>query len=241
MYTWGVGADGSTYDRWTQDYTIEAPAGGSGQRFGHRLQANDNGDILAVSSLAPGNAGKVEIFVRAGSDGSSANTFTLTQTLTGVTSDGSTANTAFGDSIAMSKDGTTLMIGAPGVDKSDQADAGAIYYYKWNVDGSTNTYTLQQTVNAPDSQTNMKFGTTLAINPAGNRLVIGAESFASPRNMKIDLGETTFDLQDTGLVDNNIQSGGAYTATMYNTKFIIDDRLMTDNVKIGRASCRERV
>ena len=243
MYTWGVGADGSTYDRWTQDYTIEAPAGGSGQRFGHRLQANDNGDILAVSSLAPGNAGKVEIFVRAGSasDGSSQNSFTLVQTLTGVTSDGSTANTAFGESIAMSKDGTTLMIGAPGVDKSDQADAGAIYYYKWNADGSTSTYTLQQTVNAPDSQINMKFGTTLAINPSGNRLVIGAESFASPRNMKIDLGETTFDLQDTGLVDNNIQSGGAYTATMYNTKFIIDDRLMTDNVSamddFGRGTC----
>ena len=29
MYTWGIGADGSTYDTWTQDYTIEAPAGGS--------------------------------------------------------------------------------------------------------------------------------------------------------------------------------------------------------------------
>ena len=64
MYKWSVGADGSTYDRWTQDYTIEAPAGGSGQRFGHRIQTNDNGDILAVSSLAPGNAGKVEIFIK---------------------------------------------------------------------------------------------------------------------------------------------------------------------------------
>ena len=59
MYTWGVGADGSTYDRWTQDYTLEAPDGGSGQRFGHRVAANDNGDILAVSSLAPGSAGDV--------------------------------------------------------------------------------------------------------------------------------------------------------------------------------------
>ena len=54
MYTWGVGADGSTYDTWTQDYTIESPAGGSGQRFGHRIQANDNGDILAVSSPGTG-------------------------------------------------------------------------------------------------------------------------------------------------------------------------------------------
>ena len=59
--------------------------------------------------------------------------------------------------------------------------------------------------------------------------------------MNFDLGGTTFDLQDTAFVDNNIQSGGAYTATMYNTKFIVDDRLMTDNVTamdgFGRGVC----
>ena len=84
MYTWGIGADGSTYDTWTQDYTIEPPAGGSGQRFGHRFAANDNGDILAVSSLAPGNAGKVEIFIKTSqsNDGSTQNSFSLAQTIT---------------------------------------------------------------------------------------------------------------------------------------------------------------
>ena len=70
-------------------------------------------------------------------------------------------NTAFGESIAMSKDGTTLIIGAPGVDRTAHPDAGAIYYYKWNADDSTNTYTLQQTISAPRSHTNMKFGTSL--------------------------------------------------------------------------------
>ena len=243
MYTWGIGADGSTYSTWTQDYTIEAPDGGSGQRFGHRIAANDNGDTLAVSSLAPGNSGKVEIFVRAGSasDGSSQNSFTLVQTLTGVASDGSTVNTAFGESIAMSKDGTTLIIGAPGVDGTEQPDAGAVYYYKWNADGSTNTYTLQQTLSAPDTQSNMKFGTSLDINQLGTRIVIGAENFASAREMKFDSGETTFDLQDTTVVDLNTGSGGAHTATMYNTKFVIDDSLVADNVSenddFGRGVC----
>jgi hypothetical protein len=243
MYTWGIGADGSTYDTWTQDYTIEAPAGGSGQRFGHRLQANDNGDILAVSSLAPGNAGKVEIFIKTSqsSDGSTQNSFTLAQTLTGVASDGSTTNTAFGESIAMSKDGTTLIIGAPGVDGTLHPDSGAIYYYKWNADDSTNTYTLQQTISAPESSTNMKFGTTLDINDAGDRIVIGAENFASSREMKFDSGETTFDLQDTNIVDLNTGSGGAFTATMYNNKFVIDDRLtsenMSENDDFGRGVC----
>ena len=63
MYEWGIGADGSTYDSWSQCATIDSAEGGSGQRFGHRLEVNDNGDILAVSSIAPGNAGKVDIFV----------------------------------------------------------------------------------------------------------------------------------------------------------------------------------
>ena len=245
MYTWGVGADGSTYDTWTQDYTIEAPDGGSGQRFGHRLAANDNGDILAVSSLAPGNAGKVEIFRRTSqsNDGSTQNSFALAQTLTGVSADGSSLNTAFGESIAMSKDGTTLIIGAPGVDdgSTGQIDGGAVYYYKWNADGSTNTYTLQQTIKAPDTSNNIKFGTTLDINHDGTRAVIGAEQFASFREMKFDSGETTYDLQDTGIVDLNIGSGGAFTATMYNSKFVIDDSLMIDNVTenddFGRGVC----
>jgi hypothetical protein len=243
MYTWGVGADGSTYDTWTQDYTIESPAGGSGQRFGHRIQANDNGDILAISSLAPGNAGKVEIFIKTSqsNDGSTQNSFALAQTLIGVESDGSSINTAFGESITMSKDGTTLIIGAPGVDGTAHPDAGAIYYYKWNADDSTNTYTLQQTISAPDSSTNMKFGTSLDINNDGTRLIIGAENFASSREMKFDAGETTFDLQDTTIVDSNVQSGGAFTATMYNTKFIIDDRLTSENMSaqddFGRGVC----
>jgi len=243
MYTWGVGADGSTYDTWTQDYTIEAPAGGSAQRFGHRVQANDNGDILAISSLAPGNAGKVEIFIKTSqsNDGSTQNSFALAQTLTGVATDGSSLNTGFGESIAMSKDGTTLIIGAPGVDASANPDAGAIYYYKWNADDSTNTYTLQQTIDAPSTSTNMKFGTTLDINHDGTRLVIGAENFASASEMKFDLGETTFDLQDTNIVDSNVQSGGVFTATMYNTKFVIDDRMTSDNMSeqddFGRGVC----
>ena len=243
MYTWGIGADGSTYDTWTKDLQINAPAGGSGQRFGHRLEANDNGDILAVSSLAPGNAGKVEVFVRTSqaNDGSTINSFQLAQTLTGVASDGSTLNTAFGESIAMSKDGSKLFVGAPGVAGTETPEAGVVYVYKWNRDGSTNTYTLDQTIVEPDSLQNAKFGSSLSVNQTGTRLIIGAEKAANPREMKFDSGETTFDLQDTRVVDTNAQSGAVYTATMYNTKFVIDDRLISDNVSenddYGRGIC----
>ena len=245
MYEWGIGSDGSTYDTWTRNLTITSADPGEGKRFGHRLEANDNGDILAVSSLAPGQAGKVEIYRRTSqaNDGSTDHAFTLAQTLEGISADGSSVNTGFGESIAMSKDGTTLIVGAPGVDddSTGQIDGGAVYYYKWNADGSTNTYTLQQTIKSPETQNNMKFGTALSINQTGTRIVIGAELFASDREMKFDSGETTFDLQDTIVVDRNVGSGGAFTATMYNTKFIIDDRLMADSVTpnddFGRGVC----
>jgi len=245
MYEWGIGADGSTYDTWTQNLTITSADAGAGKRFGHRLEANDNGDILAVSSLAPGQAGKVEIYIRnsQANDGSTDHSFSLAQTLEGISADGSSLNTAFGDSMTMTKDGTVLIVGAPGVDdgSTGQIDGGAVYYYKWNADGSTNTYTLQQTIAAPDAQSNIKFGTSVDINTTGTRVMIGAEQGATPREMKIDAGETTFDLQDTTFGDLNTGSGAAYTATMYNTKFVIDDKMVTNNVSenddFGKGLC----
>ena len=178
---------------------------------------NDNGDILAVSSQAPGNAGKVEIFVRTSqaNDGSTQHSFALAQTLTGVSLDGSSLNTDFGESLAMSKDGTTLIIGAPGVDSGIQTDAGAVYYYKWNVDGSTNTYTLQQTINAPDTEVNMRFGSQLDLNQDGTRLIISSENASNSREMKFDAGETTFDLQDTTVIDVNKNSGSVYLSLIH--------------------------
>jgi len=244
MYEWGVGADGSTYDTWAQNLTITSNEANTGKRFGHAIAANDNGDILAVSSTALGKAGMVEIFKRTSqsNDDSTDHSFTYIQTLSGTSADGSSLNTAFGDSLAMSKDGTTLIVTAPGVDNSNQANAGAIYYYKWDADGdSTLSYTLQQTINSPDTQSNMKFGSTIDINDSGNRLVIGAENFGNSRTMLIDSGATTFDLQDTEFSDFNTGSGGAYTATMYNTTYVIDGRLITDSVTtdddFGRGVC----
>ena len=120
----------------------------------------------------------------------------------------------------MSKDGTTLIVTAPGFDNGNQADAGVIYYYKWDADGdSTLSYTLQQTINAPVTDLNLRFGSSIDINDSGSRLVIGAENFGNSREMRFDSGETTFDLQDTQFVDTNVGSGGAFTATKYNTKY----------------------
>ena len=244
MYEWGIGADGSTYDTWTKNLEIVSPDGGTGKRFGHQIQCSDDGNILAISSIAPGNAGKVEIFVRTSqsNDDSTQHSFNHVQTLTGISADGSSLNTRFGDAITMDKTGDTLVIGAPGHDDSSQIDGGAVYVYKWDANNdSTLLYTLDQIIKAPDTDTNMQFGSSLDINDIGTRLVIGAEKFSTNREMKFDSGDTTFDLQDTVFVDENVGSGGAYTATKYNTKFVIDDLLVTDSVtandNFGKGVC----
>ena len=228
----------STIPVWRQDSAIYSNEPGSGKRFGHRLAVNDNADIIAISSVAPGTAGQVEIFTKNSvnddgssiEDGSTKHVFTHRQTLKGVNSDGSTLNTAFGESISMSINGEWLIVSAPGIDQGEQNDAGAIYIYKWNADGSTNTYTLQQTILAPESATNMRFGSTVQINRSNNRIVIGAEKFGNNRNVRFDNGSTTFDLGNTQIVDVNIGSGGVFTATKYDTEFVIDDKLVTTKV-----------
>ena len=241
QYNWSVGVDGSTYNTWTQVASIQPEEVNSGYRFGHQVVTNDTADILAVSSQAPGYAGSVHIFKRTShtNDGSTQYTWSEQQVLTGVSSDGSSKNIAFGDSLAMDKDGTALIVGAPGVDVQDGStsvlkdDSGAVYYYKWNADGSTNTYTLQQTLNAPGTNTNVKFGSTVNINQSGNRIAIGAVGADNPRTMRFDFGATTFDLQDTNIVDINREAGVVYVGTKYDTKFIIDERLINDKVSTG--------
>ena len=231
LYDYQVVGD-STGAAWTQNNSVLSSQSAAGKRFGHRIALNDNGDILAVSSIAPDDAGMVEIFVRTSQSNNDSTIpgFTHVQTLKGVSSGDSSLNTAFGEGISMSKDGVTLFISAPGRDNSSQADAGAVYVYKWNMDGSTNTYTLHQTLYSPETAANMRFGSTLHVNHAGDRLVIGAEKFANNRTVKFDNGSTTFDLQDTLIVDLNIGSGGVFTATKYNSRFVLDGKLMNNNV-----------
>ncbi len=228
----------STVQLWRQDSAIFSTEQGSGKRFGHRVAVNDNADIIAISSVSPGTAGMVEIFTKNSvnddgssiEDGSTKHVFTHRQTLRGAASDGSTLNTAFGEALSMSIDGELLVISAPGTEAGEQTDAGAVYIYKWNKDGSTNSYTLQETIAAPEAASNIRFGSTVQINRMKNRIAIGAEKFGNSRTMRFDSNSTTFDLGDTLIVDLNIGSGAVFTATKYNTKFVIDDKLVTTSV-----------
>ena len=223
LYKW-QNADDST--SWTLTTTLTSTDADAGQRFGHSIVANDNADIIAIGSKNPETAGKVEIFKR-----TSENTFIHRQTLTGVSADGSSNDTQFGHSLDMSSDGTTLIISAPGLDDGVVTNTGAVYYYKWNDQSSSETYTLKQTIKLPNTGiNNLSFGSTIKLNKAGDRLLIGAQSFSTPTEMKFDFGATTFDLQDTAIVEKNRSSGATFTATKYNSEFVIDDKLTSSTL-----------
>jgi hypothetical protein len=236
-YTLGTGDDGSTYNTWTLAGTIssngnDGSTNKSEDRFGTNIQTNDNGNIIAISSTAPGEAGTVEIFTR------SEDTFTHRHTLVGVLADGSTKDIQFGKDISMSTDGKTLVISAPGFDNNTQNNAGAVYVYKWMVDGSTSEYSLDQTIYSPETDSNMQFGSSLKLNKQASRLLIGAENYTNKTKNDIDFDATTFDLGDTTISEYYAQSGAAYTATIYNSKFVIDDKIessgLSENDQFGK-------
>jgi hypothetical protein len=82
----------------------------------------------------------------------------------------------------MSKDGTRLIISAPAYDNAEQADAGAIYYYKMER-RRIHKYLHPTTDDCQPRHTDQHaFWFQLDMNDAGTRMVIGAERSANYRD-----------------------------------------------------------
>lgn len=77
----------------------------------------------------------------------------------------------FGATLALSGDGRTLVVGAPG----DYRAAGRVFVYDLDADRSTPRATLVSPVNRDDD-----FGGSLALTPAGDLLVVGIPDDGSP-------------------------------------------------------------
>jgi hypothetical protein len=76
----------------------------------------------------------------------------------------------FGAAVALQ--GTTVAIGAPGVDTTDVAEAGAVYIYRQN-SGGTNSYAEVKKLTASDPTTYADFGRSIAVLDA-DRILVGA-------------------------------------------------------------------
>ena len=210
--------------------TLTSTTPAIGNRFGHRVVANSDASIVAISSLNTGTVGQVEIFQK-NQDSTTDSTFAHLQTLTVATSDGSTLNYQFGADMVLSKDSQTLIVSAPGIKVDNINSAGEIYIYRWK--HSTNTFVLDQTLTLTNNQPAAQFGSSLRISPDGTRIIIGAKFYSDEYVITLDTGLTTLDQGETRIVDSNLQSGAAFTATKYGTKFVLDDQLVTARTKTG--------
>lgn len=89
----------------------------------------------------------------------------------------------FGHSLALSRDGQIMVVGAPRQNVNDNEDQGKVYVFRRQAD---DTWTEAQTLTAPDGAANDKFGTAVAIANAPNyTIVVGAPNFDQGGNTDI--------------------------------------------------------
>ena len=146
---------------------------GSGA-FGSAVAVSGDGSTVVVgSNTADGDAGGAFVFHASGEGlwvTSSAATSTLAVS-------GGKENDAFGSAVAISNDGTTVLVGAPG----RRADTGATSVF--HAAGETSwsaTATPEATLNGPNGHSGDYFGWSLALSSDGGTALVGAYGVNSP-------------------------------------------------------------
>jgi len=189
VYVYLRGATG-----WTQQAYLKPSNPGAGDGFGVALSLSANGSTLAVG--APGEDSSTttinSVSNNAASDAGAAYVFTRTgATWTQqayVKASNAGADDAFGASVTLSADGSTLAVGAPGEDSSttgviatapsvnnSAANAGAAYVFG----RSGTTWTQQAYVKASNTDAGDEFGRSLALSGDGGTLAVGAPNESS--------------------------------------------------------------
>ncbi|HEX3617457.1 MAG TPA: Ig-like domain repeat protein [Solirubrobacteraceae bacterium] len=172
----GAAAAGAAYlftrsgSTWTLAATLTDPAGigetnqgYGGDRFGYAVALSDDGSVALVSApSAPGGGpGMAYIFDRPGEGWSDSST--ATAPLPNLGDDG----TAFGETVALSGDGSTALIG----DDSANGDAGVASVFS----GSGASWSYDTTFGSPSNQAYGFFSSGLSLSDDGSTALIGAE------------------------------------------------------------------
>jgi hypothetical protein len=173
---------------WSQQAYVKASNTGANDRFGSSVALSSDGGTLAVGACREasnatginGNqadnsasyAGAVYVFTRSGSVWSQ-------QAFVKASNTG--ANDQFGSSVALSSDGGTLAVGAPGEDSSatgingsqsdnSATDSGAVYVFT----RAGSVWSQQAYLKASNTGASDRFGSSVAISSDGGTLAVGA-------------------------------------------------------------------
>ena len=153
---------------WTQEAKIFASDKVASDQFGTSVSISSDGSRVVVGAYASDpegitNAGAAYIFLRTGT--------TWTQEAKLTASDKATID-YFGISVAISGDGTRVVVGADGSDPSGITSSGAAYIYL----RTGTTWTQEAKIIASDKAASDHFGQSVAITSDGTKIVVGADS-----------------------------------------------------------------
>ncbi|GIW08621.1 MAG: hypothetical protein KatS3mg060_3426 [Dehalococcoidia bacterium] len=167
---------------WTTTSTFAArlglPAPGAGDRFGVAVALSADGRVIVVGapnddSVAT-NGGAAYVYLRPASGWTSTNAPAAT-----LTAAASQPGDTFGLALALSGDGSTLAVGAPGVDL-DAAEAGAVYVFLRPPAGWATTNAPAARLTAFDGLAGDSFGLAVAVSFNGDTIVVGAPNADAP-------------------------------------------------------------
>ena len=226
-----------TDSTWSQQAYVKASNTEKNDQFGQSLALSSDGATLAVGALGEdsaatginGNdadntrsaAGAVYVYTRSGTTWSQDAYVKASNTAAGDN---------FGQSVALSADGSTLVVGALGEDSAatgingNQADnlatnSGAVYVYT----RSGTTWSQEAYVKASNTGTQDQFGFSLALSGDGSTLAVGAFLEDSAAT---GIGSNQAD-------NSAIDSGAVYTFTRSGTTWSQLDYIKASNTGAG--------
>jgi hypothetical protein len=142
----------------TRPATLAPSDGAGGDLFGESAATSSNGAVTAVGSPEHNSAGAVYVFTRTGA------TFSQTAELT---PSNPQADEQFGQTVAMSGGGQTLVAAAPGAAGAGVSDQGAAYVFT----DRAGTWTQIAKLTVPGTA---ELGTSLAISANASTIVLGS-------------------------------------------------------------------
>jgi len=152
--------------------TLSNAGGVDGQAFGYAVALSSDGSTAVVGGPYTASSGQDAAYIfHVSSEGSWSNAFQ-----TAVLSTGQSGSDNFGDSVAISSDGTTVYIGARGAN----SQAGAVDVYHVASSGSwTNMVAPTATLTNSSGVSGDEFGTSVAVSANGTTVLVGASGVST--------------------------------------------------------------
>lgn len=205
---------------WALEAFIKSSNNGDQHRFGESLSLSGDGNTLVVgapnenggSTGVDGDktntngthSGAAYVFVRNGTQWTEQTYLKASNTVYPM---------SFGHSVAISRDGSTIAVGAPnesGGPGPNTANSGASYVYA----RSGNTWAVQAYVKASNSGGADEFGYSLSLSSDGNTLVVGAP-FESSAASGVNGNEADDSLSQAGAAYLFTRLAGTWTQRAY--------------------------